>query len=157
MKRISRFLLPALTTLANAADPPTPRVHFFGGSENRLATRVGPPGRRRGCKVTRSIATAALLSLASLAFAQEPTADFPQFGVPGHEVETKALNELHSLHHGAAFSDCTLWDPWLPLATLWTGQKPRDRYRASFLNRRIDAEGCVSVQQHRGKIGRAHV
>ena len=95
--------------------------------------------------MTRAITTAALLSLASLAFAQEQAADFPQFRVPGHEVEMKALNELHALHHGAAFSDCTLWDPWLPLATLWTGQKPRDRYRASFLNRRIDAEGYASA------------
>jgi len=38
----------------------------------------------------------------------------------------------------------------LPHATLWTGQKPRDQYRASLLNRKIDSEGYVSVNQHRG-------
>jgi hypothetical protein len=43
-----------------------------------------------------------------------------------------------------------LWDAWLPHATLWTDQKKRAQYRASFLNRRIDAEGYVSMQQHRG-------
>ena len=77
-------------------------------------------------------------------------AELPQFIVPGLEVEMKSLNELHALHAKSAFSDCTLWDVWLPHATLWTGQTPREKYRASFLNRRIDAEGYVSMQQHRG-------
>lgn len=77
-------------------------------------------------------------------------AELPQFIVPGHGQEVAALNQLHALHHDRAFTDCTLWDAWLPHATLWTGQGPRDRYRASFLNRRIDAEGYVSMQQHRG-------
>ena len=45
---------------------------------------------------------------ASLAAPQ--TADLPQFIVPGFEAEMKALNELHALHHGRAFTDCTLWD-----------------------------------------------
>ena len=72
----------------------------------------------------------------------------PQFSVPGEEVEMKALNELHALHAKTAFSDCTLWDVWLPHATLWTGQTAA--YRTSFLKRRIDAEGYVSMQQHRG-------
>lgn len=76
--------------------------------------------------------------------------ELPEFRVPGHEQEMQALNELHALHHAAAFTDCTLWDPWLPLATLWTGQQPRDLYRASFLRRRIDREGYVAMQQHRG-------
>jgi hypothetical protein len=78
------------------------------------------------------------------------TDELPEFQVPNHEREMQTLNELHALHHGAAFTDCTLWDPWLPHATLWTGQQPRDRYRASFLNRRIDLEGYVAMQQHRG-------
>ena len=77
-------------------------------------------------------------------------AQLPQFTVPGFEPEMKALNEMHALHHGGAFSDCTLWDAWLPLATLWTDEKARERYRAAFLNRRIDAEGYVATQQHRG-------
>ena len=74
--------------------------------------------------------------------------EFPLFHVPGQEVEMKALNELHALHAKTAFSDCTLWDVWLPHATLWTGQTAA--YRASFLKRGIDAEGYVSMQQHRG-------
>jgi hypothetical protein len=75
-------------------------------------------------------------------------AELPQFVVPGQEVEMKALNELHALHAKTAFSECTLWDVWLPHATLWTGQTAA--YRASFLKRRMDAEGYVSMQQHRG-------
>ena len=86
--------------------------------------------------------------IASSVSAQE--SDFPKFSVSGHDVEMAAINELHQLHHPTAFSDCTLWDPWLPHATLWTGQKRRDQYRTSFLNRKIDAEGYVSVNQHRG-------
>jgi len=62
----------------------------------------------------------------------------------------QALNELHALHHPHAFTSCTLWDTWLPLATLWTGKEPRGKYRDVFLKRRIDGEGYVSMQQHRG-------
>lgn len=62
----------------------------------------------------------------------------------------EALNELHALHHDRAFTSCTLWDGWLPQATLWASEKKRNQYRAAFLNRRIDAEGYVSMQQHRG-------
>ena len=87
---------------------------------------------------------AAFLLGAGHAGAQIP----PQFSVPGEEVEMKALNELHALHAKTAFSDCTLWDVWLPHATLWTGQTAA--YRTSFLKRRMDAEGYVSMQQHRG-------
>jgi hypothetical protein len=78
------------------------------------------------------------------------SAELPQFRVPGHEAEMTALNELHALHHRHAFTNCTLWDIWLPHATLWTGQASQARYRTSFLTRRIDAEGYVSMQQHRG-------
>lgn len=77
-------------------------------------------------------------------------AELPQFIVPGHETEMKALNELHALHHDAASTDCTLWDAWLSMATLWASEKKRGQYRAALLNRRIDAEGYVSMQQHRG-------
>ena len=76
--------------------------------------------------------------------------ELAQFTVPGCEREMKALNELHALHHPRAFTNCTLWDTWLPHATLWTGTQARERYRHFFLTRRIDAEGYVSMQQHRG-------
>jgi hypothetical protein len=77
-------------------------------------------------------------------------ADLPQFIVPGHEAELKALNELHALHHETAFTPCTLWDGWLPQATLWASEQKRTQYRSVFLGRSIDSEGYVSMQQHRG-------
>ncbi len=83
--------------------------------------------------------------------------NFPQYLVPGFEREMKLLQEMHRLHHSQAFTTCTLWDAWLPLANLWPGtdadgtaKRNRDHYRASVLRRRIDSEGYVSMQQHRG-------
>jgi hypothetical protein len=90
----------------------------------------------------------AVLLLAPLAALH--AAELPQFFVPGHEANMKTLNELHALHHDDAFTDCTLWDGWLPMATLWASDKKRAQCRASFLSRRIDADGYVSMQQHRG-------
>ncbi len=74
----------------------------------------------------------------------------PTFHVPGQERDMSALNELHALHHPGAFTRTALWDGWLPHATLWTGTLPRTRYRAAFLERPMDAEGYVSMLQHRG-------
>lgn len=79
-----------------------------------------------------------------------PQLQLPEFRVPGWEPEMARLQRLHTQHHSAAFSDCTLWDRWLPHATLWTGPEAVARYRRSLLQRRIDAEGYVSMQQHRG-------
>ena len=62
----------------------------------------------------------------------------------------KLLDEFHAFHHVRASSDCTLWDGWLPHATLWAAERPRQHYRASLLRRRIDDAGYVSMQQHRG-------
>jgi hypothetical protein len=77
-------------------------------------------------------------------------APLPNFIVQGHESEMATLNELHELHHERAFSNCTLWDAWLPMATIWASEKKQNQYRTSFLNRRIGADGYVSMQQHRG-------
>ena len=77
-------------------------------------------------------------------------APLPKFVVPGFEQEMDALGKLHALHHESAFSDCTLWDSWLPMSTVWTSEKKRAQYRRSFLDRRLDDEGYVSMQQHRG-------
>ncbi|MEI6235337.1 MAG: hypothetical protein WCT04_19950 [Planctomycetota bacterium] len=76
--------------------------------------------------------------------------ELPQFAVPGHEAAMKSLNDLHALNHAEARSSCTLWDTWLPYATLWSGNAPRDFYRNVFLKRRIGTDGYVSMQQHRG-------
>ena len=99
----------------------------------------------------------ALVLPVSAAEPPKPVDDFPRFLVPGKEAEMARLQELFRLHYGGAFSNCALWDAWLPLSTLWpaTGEKPTaerflSRYRDAFLNRRIDPEGYVSMQQHRG-------
>jgi len=91
-----------------------------------------------------------ILTLLLTPLAALHAADLPQFIVPGHEAEMKALNELHALHHEAAFTTCTLWDAWLPMATLWASEKKRAQYRAALLERNMDQEGYVSMQQHRG-------
>ena len=113
------------------------------------------PARRR--RPTLSLPTAGLLfcmascmAACAVAGAVRASEPLPTFAVPGHEPQMQRLNALYALHHGGAFSDCTLWDPWLPHATLWTGREPVARYRASLLRRRIDSEGYVAMQQHRG-------
>ena len=93
---------------------------------------------------------AASLFIAALVCGRAFAAELPQFAVPGAEEEMRTLNELHALHHEAAFSACALWDGWLPMATLWASETKRAQYRAALLNRRIDSEGYVSMQQHRG-------
>jgi len=76
--------------------------------------------------------------------------DFPRFVVPGQESAMALLDDFHAYHHESATSNCTLWDGWLPHATLWAAERPRQHYRESFLRRRIDDAGYVSMQQHRG-------
>jgi hypothetical protein len=88
-----------------------------------------------------------VLSCLATVRAQTP---LPKFVVPGFENEMQALERLHQLHHDAAFSNCTLWDGWLPMSTMWNSANKRDQYRQSFLARHIDDEGYVSMQQHRG-------
>ncbi len=78
------------------------------------------------------------------------TAELPKFIVPGHEQSMQSLERLHALHHDQAFTSCTLWDAWLPMSTVWTGPESQARNRHSLLSRRIDQQGYVSMQQHRG-------
>jgi len=100
---------------------------------------------------SRSALRAAVLAASLLLVGGRATADdFPRFIVPGEERSMGLLDELHAHHHARASSDCTLWDGWLPHATLWAAEPPRQHYRASFLRRRIDDEGYVAMQQHRG-------
>jgi hypothetical protein len=72
------------------------------------------------------------------------------FTIPGHERQARLLAELQARHLPGAASRCGLWDAWLPRATLWTSAEQAWRYRQILLDRPIDAEGYVSVQQHRG-------
>jgi hypothetical protein len=72
------------------------------------------------------------------------------FEIPGSERQAALLADLQAIHLPEAASRCGLWDAWLPRATLWTGGEQAWRYRAILMDRPIDAEGYVSVQQHRG-------
>jgi hypothetical protein len=74
-------------------------------------------------------------------------ADLPQFVVPGHETEMKALNEQHALHHDAAFLACTLWDAWLPMATLWASEKKREHHRIRSATRNRPSDAHPRLQQ----------
>jgi len=73
-----------------------------------------------------------------------------RFSVPGHDRAMRLLDDMHALHLPGAFIPCTLWDAWLPRASVWTGPSFRDRYRQAFRDKRIDDAGYVSMQQHRG-------
>jgi hypothetical protein len=100
---------------------------------------------------SRSALRVAVLTASLLLVVGGATADdFPRFIVPGEEQAMALLDDLHAHHHARASSDCTLWDGWLPHATLWAAEPPRQHYRASLLRRRIDDEGYVAMQQHRG-------
>ncbi len=76
--------------------------------------------------------------------------------MPGFEKDLGRVEEMYRLHRVAG-PDTTLWDPWLPMSVLWfetTNQPSTDYlrriYRDRLLNRRMDAEGYVSTQQHEG-------
>ncbi len=97
-----------------------------------------------------------LVLIASATSAAEPPSTFPEFRVPGSEKEMARLRELFYQHHNPA-TNCTLWDPWLPMSVLWpavdedgTAGRMRAFYRQSLLSRPIDAEGYVATRQHRG-------
>ena len=88
--------------------------------------------------------------------AEAPSEAFPRFAAPGEEAALDHLRDLFWLHRDG-LTDCTLWDAWLPHGTLWAAVDPRDGakraqdyYRHVFLTRRIDDEGYVAMQQHRG-------
>jgi len=110
--------------------------------------------------LARSLCTLSLLAVTCSAAcrAADIPEPFPRFDVPGHEVAMDRLREMFHLHHGPSSRPmATLWDAWLPMATLWAddGNAPaansvRRTTRANLLNRRIDAEGYVSTHQHRG-------
>jgi hypothetical protein len=81
--------------------------------------------------------------------------DFPKFHVPGHERELEALRELFWLHYPGAGPKATLWDEWLPDASLWPAvltanqsEIMRQQWRDSLSNRILDPEGYVATHQH---------
>ena len=84
-----------------------------------------------------------------------PPEDFPRFQVPGHEKEMGTLRELFWLHYPGAGPKATLWDEWLPDASLWPAvstEKKADGMRkdwaATLSGRIMDPEGYVATHQH---------
>jgi len=95
-------------------------------------------------------------SLLCLARMTSPGVEAATFEVPGFEKELARLEDLYRRHRVIG-PDTTLWDAWLPMSVLWldTTNPPaldtlRATYRERLLQRRIDAEGYVSTQQHEG-------
>ena len=83
---------------------------------------------------------------------------FPAFEVPGQEAAMHSLTSLLHRHFGPQ-TQTTLWDAWIPRSSIWEAVGPpgeesaaamRSYYRQSLLQRRIDDEGYVATQQHRG-------
>src|SRR5688500_15798528 len=73
--------------------------------------------------------------------------DFPAFRVPEHEADMKSLRALYWLHYENARPLVTLWDEWMPHATLWPArdganrQSMRDRWAAALASREINNDG----------------
>ncbi len=105
------------------------------------------------------VAWMAVLISASAAMAARPDLgvpdDFPRFVVPGHEKAMNSLRELYWLHYRPAGPLATLWDEWMPNATLWPAVRTNDamdlmraRWRQSFIARIMDPEGYIATHQH---------
>jgi hypothetical protein len=95
------------------------------------------------------------LSLVALKVTAAIPDDFPRFQVPGHEKEMAALRELFWLHYPGAGPKATLWDEWLPDASLWPAvqtethsDKMRRAWRETLTGRILDPEGYVATHQH---------
>jgi hypothetical protein len=82
--------------------------------------------------------------------------ELPRFLVPGREQETARLEALFHKHHSPR-TNCTLWDAWIPMSSVWpavgeaeTAGEMRGWIRQSLLTRHIDDQGYVTMNQHRG-------
>ena len=99
--------------------------------------------------------TCAIVVASRLVTQSAPPEDFPRFRVPGHEKEMATLRELFWLHYPGAGPKATLWDEWLPDASLWPAvatDKKSDAMRTAWATtlkgRVLDAEGYVATHQH---------
>ena len=108
------------------------------------------PASRTLLVASQRLTIAACLLSGCLTAAMAVAAEPPRFEVPGFEPQMLSLEAMYDLHRSKAFTDCTLWDAWLPHATMWSDPAAAERYREVFLKRRMDSEGYVSMQQHRG-------
>src|SRR5439155_2063944 len=96
-----------------------------------------------------------VLAVSLATCAAPPPDDFPHFHVPGHEKEMAALRDLFWLHYPGAGPKATLWDEWLPDASLWpavnggnSSDNLRQQWREALSARVLDAEGYVATHQH---------
>src|SRR5688500_17559592 len=122
--------------------------------------RTGGRGAESDVHRLALILVVVISSASAVALAVEPAEPivpaeaFPRFVVPGHDGAMNSLRNLYWLHYRNNGPMATLWDEWLPPATLWpaTGDqlKMRERWARALSSRHIDAEGYVSTHQHDG-------
>jgi len=93
--------------------------------------------------------------LAAISAAAAIPEDFPQFRVPAHEKEMAKVRELFWLHYPGAGPKATLWDEWLPDASLWPAVSTesrsdamREAWASTLTSRIMDPEGYVATHQH---------
>jgi len=98
-----------------------------------------------------------VVSASPIAGASDIPEKFPNLIVPGHEAEMQSIRQMFWLHYQGNGPMATMWDHWLPEATLWPAvgdESQRDamaqRWAAALSGRKIDAEGYVSTHQHDG-------
>jgi len=104
--------------------------------------------------MNRIIALFGLL-LVALNLTAVPPDEFPTFQVLGHEKEMATLRELFWLHYPGSGPKATLWDEWLPDASLWPAvqtenhsDKMRRAWKETLSARIMDPEGYVATHQH---------
>src|SRR2546430_4850176 len=133
-------------------------------SLTRTAYSAGIPAdivsTRRTGKMPMPRIIALLILLACINAGAEPRMipdDFPRFIVPEHQKQMDSLRALYWLHYQNNGPQATLWDEWLPPATLWPAagsgealDDMRRRWSAALSARRIDDEGYASTHQHPG-------
>jgi len=103
----------------------------------------------------RILQTGLALALQTASLAAGIPEDFPTFAMPGHEKEMATLRELFWLHYPGAGPKATLWDEWLPDASLWPGVSTENRsdamrqaWSSTLTGRIMDPEGYVATHQH---------
>jgi len=96
-----------------------------------------------------------MLAMSVVTTAAAPPEDFPRFQVPGQEKEMATIRELFWLHYPGAGPKATLWDEWLPDASLWPAvqsdshsDRMRRAWNETLTGRIIDPEGYVATHQH---------
>ena len=105
--------------------------------------------------------TCLTLLLSAEPLRSSPPDDFPRFKVPGHEKEMATLRDLFWLHYPGAGPKATLWDEWLPDASLWpavTTEHKSDTMRHSWSDtltaRIMDPEGYVMIRRNDKEVFR---